>query len=216
MASASFVFTGAAGCDHWSHPLKRDYVRGSAGRVFVNTGGQQIERTLVSFGEVCGTRFDFECCVVGHPYALSHLRGNSPVTCPSSGRAPSAYSAESDRIQHASITWRGSPTRPSTQTNIPRALARRQASVPVRLDVCAVFRARASGTRRQPVHQPGERAKDNARQVEKTLRSSTRRDDRSRPPPRCGAILGLKGADSIKFRTLQRRPLSERPYESNV
>jgi uncharacterized protein (DUF849 family) len=72
MGSMNFNFAGAANrVQDWKFDWERDYVLGSADRIFSNTF-RQIEQILQDLGSN-GTRFEFECYDIGHLYSLAHF-----------------------------------------------------------------------------------------------------------------------------------------------
>ncbi|MCQ8186748.1 BKACE family enzyme [Streptomyces rugosispiralis] len=72
MGSMNFNFAPAVGrISDWRHGWERDYLLGSADRIFSNTF-TQIETVLNDLGER-GTRFEFECYDIGHLYSLAHF-----------------------------------------------------------------------------------------------------------------------------------------------
>ncbi|MFJ8790615.1 3-keto-5-aminohexanoate cleavage protein [Streptomyces sp. NPDC102462] len=72
MGSMNFNFAPAAGrVTHWRHDWEREYLLGSADRIFSNTF-TQIETILHDLG-ARGTRFEFECYDIGHLYTLAHF-----------------------------------------------------------------------------------------------------------------------------------------------
>ena len=72
MGSMNFNFAGAANrVKDWKFDWEREYVLGSADRIFSNTF-VQIEKILTDLG-ANGTRFEFECYDIGHLYSLAHF-----------------------------------------------------------------------------------------------------------------------------------------------
>jgi uncharacterized protein (DUF849 family) len=56
----------------WKHDWEPAYLEASRDFIFRNTF-KDIEYTLRTLGEGCGTRFEFECYDVGHLYNLAHF-----------------------------------------------------------------------------------------------------------------------------------------------
>ncbi|MEQ3548969.1 3-keto-5-aminohexanoate cleavage protein [Pseudonocardia nematodicida] len=81
MGSMNFNFAAAAARDReWRFDWERDYLLGSADRIFSNTF-TQIESILTDLG-ARGTRFEFECYDIGHLYTLAHFVERGLVRAP--------------------------------------------------------------------------------------------------------------------------------------
>lgn len=56
----------------WQHPWEPEFLEGSRNAIFRNTFGD-IEQLFERVAKPHGTRFEFECCDVGHLYTLAHF-----------------------------------------------------------------------------------------------------------------------------------------------
>ena len=57
----------------WKYDWEQAYVEGTEDIIFRNTFRNTFRRILKDLGEGCGTKFEFECCDVGHLYNLAHF-----------------------------------------------------------------------------------------------------------------------------------------------
>ncbi|ALV39901.1 3-keto-5-aminohexanoate cleavage protein [Pseudarthrobacter sulfonivorans] len=82
LGSINFVFSAPAKRDReWKFDWERDYLLSSEDAIFSNTY-RQIESTIKTLGDGCGTRFEFECYDVGHLYTLDHFAKRGVVKPP--------------------------------------------------------------------------------------------------------------------------------------
>jgi len=73
MGSMNFsIHPAARRIQHWQYDWERPYVEGTEDIIFRNTF-RDIKRILLTLGEGCGTRFEFECYDLGHLYNLAHF-----------------------------------------------------------------------------------------------------------------------------------------------
>jgi uncharacterized protein (DUF849 family) len=73
MGSMNFsIHPAARKIGEWRHDWEKPYIEGMEDLIFRNTF-RDIKRILKVLGEDCGTRFEFECYDVGHLYSLAHF-----------------------------------------------------------------------------------------------------------------------------------------------
>jgi uncharacterized protein (DUF849 family) len=73
MGSMNFsIHPAARRIQDWRYDWERPYVEGTEDIIFRNTF-RDIKRILLTLGEGCGTRFEFECYDLGHLYNLAHF-----------------------------------------------------------------------------------------------------------------------------------------------
>jgi len=73
MGSMNFsIHPAARRIQQWQYDWERPYVEGTEDIIFRNTF-RDIKRILLTLGEGCGTRFEFECYDLGHLYNLAHF-----------------------------------------------------------------------------------------------------------------------------------------------
>jgi len=73
MGSMNFsIHPAARRIQHWQYDWERPYVEGTEDIIFRNTF-RDIKRILLTLGEGCSTRFEFECYDLGHLYNLAHF-----------------------------------------------------------------------------------------------------------------------------------------------
>jgi uncharacterized protein (DUF849 family) len=73
MGSMNFsIHPAARRITEWRHDWEKPYIEGMEDLIFRNTF-RDIKRILKVLGEDCGTRFEFECYDVGHLYNLAHF-----------------------------------------------------------------------------------------------------------------------------------------------
>ena len=65
----------------WRYDWEKSYVEGMEDLIFRNTF-RDIKHILVTLGQQCGTRFEFECYDVGHLYNLAHFVNEKVVEPP--------------------------------------------------------------------------------------------------------------------------------------
>jgi uncharacterized protein (DUF849 family) len=198
MGSMNFNFAGAANrVQDWKFGWERDYVLGSADRIFSNTF-TQIERILGELG-ANGTRFEFECYDVGHLYSLAHFVERGLVRPPMfvqcifgvlGGIGPDHINLHhmitvADQLfgdrYHLSAFGAG-----RHQMGIITAAALRGGHVRVGLED-SLYIGR------------GQLAASNAEQVEKAVRIVTEMGREVASPDEAREMLALKGGDAVKF-----------------
>jgi uncharacterized protein (DUF849 family) len=198
MGSMNFNFAGAANrVQDWKFDWERDYVLGSADRIFSNTF-VQIEKILTDLG-ANGTRFEFECYDIGHLYSLAHFVDRGLVEPPFfiqgvfgvlGGIGPDHINlhhmiAVADKLfgndYYFSAFGAG-----RHQMGIITEAALAGGFVRVGLED-SLYIGR------------GQLAASNAEQVEKAVRIVTEMGREVATPAEARELLGLKGADSVKF-----------------
>jgi uncharacterized protein (DUF849 family) len=73
MGSMNFsIHMAARKIKEWKYAWEQPYVEGMEDLIFRNTF-KDIKHILLTLGDGCGTRFEFECYDVGHLYTLAHF-----------------------------------------------------------------------------------------------------------------------------------------------
>jgi len=198
MGSMNFNFAAAANrVETWRFPWERDYVLGSADRIFANTFAN-IERILRELGTT-GTRFEFECYDVGHLYSLAHFVDRGLVEPPFFVQCIfgilGGIGADHLNLHHM-ITiadklfgddyYLSAFGAGRHQMGIITAAALAGGHVRVGLED-SLYLAR------------GRLAASNAEQVEKAVRIVTEMGREVATPAEARAMLALKGADAVRF-----------------
>lgn len=198
MGSMNFNFAAAANrVDAWRFDWERDYVLGSADRIFANTFAN-IERILAELGAT-GTRFEFECYDVGHLYSLAHFVDRGLVTPPFFVQCIfgvlGGIGADHLNLHHMITVadklfgedyYLSAFGAGRHQMGIITAAALEGGHVRVGLED-SLYIGR------------GQLASSNAEQVEKAVRIVTEMGREVATPAEARELLGLKGAQAVKF-----------------
>jgi uncharacterized protein (DUF849 family) len=198
MGSMNFNFAGAANrVTDWKFDWEREYVLGSADRIFSNTF-VQIETILRDLGAT-GTRFEFECYDIGHLYSLAHFveRGlvESPLFIQGVFGVLGGIGADHMNLHHMIAVadklfgdqyYFSAFGAGRHQMGIITATALEGGFMRVGLED-SLFIGR------------GQLASSNAQQVEKAVRIVKEMGREVATPDEAREMLGLKGGDAVKF-----------------